>query len=195
MSKSAEKTIFEFTKENLAQAELQLAKYPKERKRSAILALLDLAQRQQGGHLTFATMEYVADMLGLPYIKVHEIATFYTMFNLSPIGRHHVQVCTTTPCWLRGSDDIMKSCKNKLKIESGQVTKDGNFSLIEVECLGACVNAPMAQINDDYYEDLNAASMEKILDNLAKGKECKPGPQVERVTSAPLSGAKTCLQK
>ncbi|MFZ1990620.1 MAG: NAD(P)H-dependent oxidoreductase subunit E, partial [Alphaproteobacteria bacterium] len=129
--------------------------------------------------------------LGMPYIRALEVATFYTMFNLEPVGKHQVQVCTTTPCWLRGSDDIVNVCKKRISPEQHHVSADGMFSWVEVECLGACVNAPMVQIHDDYYEDLTAESFGKILDDLAAGRTPKPGPQVDRQTSAPIGGMTT----
>ncbi|WP_341791395.1 NADH-quinone oxidoreductase subunit NuoE [Rickettsia endosymbiont of Gonocerus acuteangulatus] len=159
-------TNFSFDKKNLSLAEDIIKKYPPEGKRSAILPLLDLAQRQNGGWLPVPAIEYVANMLEMPYMRAYEVATFYTMFNLKPVGKNHIQVCTTTPCWLRGSDDIMKTCKEKLGIKDKEVTKDQKFSLIEIECLGACVNAPVVQINDDYYEDLTPEKMEAIIDKL-----------------------------
>lgn len=193
MSKNEAPQGFTFTKENQMLADKQIAKYPQDRKASAVIALLDLAQRQLGGSLNYPAMEHVGNLLDMPYIKVVEVASFYTMLNLEPVGKHHVQVCTTTPCWLRGSDEVMSACKKKLGLEAGEVTKDGQFSLIEVECLGACVNAPMVQINDDYYEDLDGKKMTQILDDLAKGQEVKTGSQSGRQTSAPVSGPKTCL--
>ena len=159
-------TSFIFDKKNLNLAEDIVKKYPPHGKRSAILPLLDLAQRQNGGWLSIPAIEYVANMLGIAYIRAYEVATFYTMFNLKPIGKHHIKVCTTTPCWLRGSSDIIKTCEQKLGIKEKEVTKDQKFSLIEIECLGACVNAPVVQINDDYYEDLTQEKMENILDKL-----------------------------
>ncbi len=193
MTAKATSMSFEFDKANQAMVKKHLAKYPADRKRSAVIPLLDMAQRQLGGSLNKQAIEYVAGLLDMPDIKVLEVASFYTMLNLEPVGKHHVQVCTTTPCWLRGSDEILSACKKKLGIETGQVTKDGQFSLIEVECLGACVNAPMVQINDDYYEDLSPEAMKKILEDMAKGETPKAGPQVDRQTSAPVSGPKTCL--
>lgn len=157
---------FTFDKKNLSLAEDIIKKYPPEGKRSAILPLLDLAQRQNGGWLPVPAIEYVANILEMPYMRAYEVATFYTMFNLKPVGKNHIQVCTTTPCWLRGSDDIMKTCKEKLGIKDKEVTKDQKFSLIEIECLGACVNAPVVQINDDYYEDLTPEKMEEIINKL-----------------------------
>jgi NADH-quinone oxidoreductase subunit E len=164
-----------------------------------VLPLLDLAQRQVGaetetqGWLPIPVMEYVARELGHPYIRVLEVATFYTMFNLVPVGRFHVQVCGTTPCMLRGSDDVLEACY-KRGLKKGKTTEDGLFTLTEVECLGACANAPMVQINDDNYEDLTEDSMGAILDALAAGKTPKPGPQIERQTSCP-EGGPTVLKK
>ncbi len=157
---------FSFDKKNLILATDIIKKYPPEGKRSAILPLLDLAQRQNGGWLPVPAIEYVANMLEMPYMRAYEVATFYTMFNLEPVGKHHIQVCTTTPCWLRGSDSIMEACKKKLGIKDKKVTKDQQFSLIEIECLGACVNAPVVQINDDYYEDLTPEKMKDIIDKM-----------------------------
>jgi NADH-quinone oxidoreductase E subunit len=185
---------FVFDKSNAARVKEHLAKYPKDRKESAVIPLLDMAQRQLGGSLNQSAIEHVGELLGMPPIRVQEVASFYTMLNLKPVGHHHVQVCTTTPCWLRGSDEILDTCKKKLGIDAG-VTQDGKFSLIEVECLGACVNAPMVQINDDYYEDLTPASMKKLLEDLAQGQTPQAGPLVHRQTSAPLSGPKTCLSQ
>lgn len=179
---------FEFTGEYLAQAKKHVAKYPAGKQRSATLPLLDLAQRQNGGWLSREAMDYVADFLGLPAIKVYEVATFYTMFNLQPVGKNLIQVCRTTPCWLRGSDKLTHACKDKLGIDLHETTADGNFTLVEVECLGACVNAPMVQINDDYFEDLTAESMVKIIDDLAAGKKVQKGSQIGRQCSAPVEG-------
>ncbi|MGX6960713.1 MAG: NADH-quinone oxidoreductase subunit NuoE [Rickettsia endosymbiont of Pentastiridius leporinus] len=159
-------TNFTFDKKNLALAAGILKKYPPEGKRSAILPLLDLAQRQNGRWLPVPAVEYVANMLEMPYMRAYEVATFYTMFNLTPVGKHHIQVCTTTPCWLRGSDSIMEVCKKKLDIKIGETTENQLFTLSEIECLGACVNAPVVQINDDYYEDLTTEKMETIIDKL-----------------------------
>ncbi|MCL4164687.1 UNVERIFIED_CONTAM: hypothetical protein GTU68_016142, partial [Idotea baltica] len=147
-------TKFEFTPENLKRADAIISIYPTGHKKAAVIPLLDLAQRQNGGWLPLNAMHKVADLLEMPRMRVYEVATFYTMFMRNPVGKFHLQVCTTTPCWLRGSDDVMKAVKAKLGIENGQTTKDGLFTLSEVECLGACVNAPMIQINDDYYVSL-----------------------------------------
>jgi NADH-quinone oxidoreductase E subunit len=182
---------FEFNAEMRAAADKIIAKYPAGRQASAVIPLLDLAQRQNGGWLPRAAMDHVAAVLGMAPIRVYEVATFYTMFNLNPVGRYHVQVCTTTPCWLRDSDAVLNACRKKLGVEVGGTTADGKFTLSEVECLGACVNAPMVQINDDYYEDLDARSTEAILDALARGEKPKMGPQSGRKTSEPVSGLTT----
>lgn len=182
---------FSFSAENVAKAQAIVAKYPKGKQQSALLPLLDLAQRQNKGWLSRAALEHVAAFLGLAPIRVYEVATFYTMFNLRPVGQHHVQVCTTTPCWLRGSDQVVDACKKRLGVDVGETTPDGKFTLSEVECLAACVNAPVAWIGDDFYEDLDGASMTRLLDDIAAGKKPKPGPQVKRQTSAPISGQQT----
>ena len=163
----SEKT-FSFNKENLSLAKAIIKKYPEGRERSAVLPLLDMAQRQNGGWLSVDVMEYVADMIDTPYIRVYEVATFYSMFNLKPVGKYHIQICGTTPCWLRGAEDIKHACEKSLKIKCKETTKDGLFTLSEVECLGACVNAPVVQINDDYYEDLTPDSMNVLLKKLGK---------------------------
>ena len=178
---------FAFTPENLEWAKSQLKKYPDGKQASAVLALLCRAQEQMGGWLPEPALRYVADLLGLAYIRIYEIATFYTMFNLAPVGRYYVQVCGTTPCWLRGADAIKDTCR-KLIGAPNHVTEDGLFSWTEVECLGACVNAPMAQINKDYYEDLTPESVTHILAELKAGRHPKPGPQNGRQASAPLGG-------
>jgi len=185
-AKKTEIEGFEFSKENLDKSKVILAKYPSGRQRSALLPLLDLAQRQNGDWLSIPAMDYVAEFLSLPAIKVYEVATFYSMFNLKPVGKNLIQVCRTTPCWLRGADKLTETCKSKLGIDLKETTEDGKFTLVEVECLGACVNAPMVQINDDYFEDLTSESMEKIIDDLAAGKEVKVGSQTGRQCSAPV---------
>ena len=182
---------FEWTSENEEKAQAHIAKYPEGKQQSAVMPLLDIAQRQNGGHVTQEIMEYIAEYVEMPAIKVQEVATFYTMYNHKPVGKHHVQVCGTTPCWLRGSDDIMAACEKKLGIKKGQTTEDGMFTLGEVECAGACVNAPLVSIGDDYYEDLTPEKITGLLDKLAKGEEIKPGPQVDRQTSAPEGGPTT----
>ena len=178
---------FAFSKDNLAWATKEIGKYPEGRQASAIISLLWRAQEQSGGWLPEAAIRHVADFLGMPHIRALEVATFYTMFNLTPVGKFHVQLCGTTPCRLRGADDLERLCRSRIG-EQMEVTADGKFSWIEVECLGACVNAPMVQINSDYYEDLTGDSFGKILDQLAAGKKVKPGPQVDRQLSAPVGG-------
>lgn len=181
---------FDFEPENKQKARAIIAKYPDGRQRSAVMPLLDLAQRQEGW-VSQPAMDYIADMLGMPSIRVYEVATFYTMFNLKPVGKFHVQVCTNLPCWLRGSDEVALAAKEKLGVGFGETTGDKLFTLSEVECLGACVNAPMIQINDDYYEDLDADSTKRILDELKAGRTPKPGTQIDRINSAPVGGPTT----
>ncbi|MBI4274668.1 MAG: NADH-quinone oxidoreductase subunit NuoE [Rhizobiales bacterium] len=181
---------FAFTADNLAWAKAEVKKYPEGRQASAIIPLLWRAQEQSGGWLPEAAIRYVADFLGLANIRALEVATFYTMFNLEPVGRFHVQLCGTTPCMLRGAEELKHVCHKRIG-EQHYVTDDGTFSWVEVECLGACVNAPMVQINADYYEDLTLESFEKILDGLAAGKTPKPGPQIDRQLSAPIGGPTT----
>ena len=154
---------FNFSDDNLKKAKKIIEQYPEGRERSAVLALLHIAQRQEGGWLPIASIEYVANFLDLPMIRVLEIATFYTMFNLNPVGKNHIQICGTTPCWLKGSEQIKQACIDELGIKVGETTQDKLFSLSEVECLGACVNAPVVQINDDYFEDLTPDKMIKII--------------------------------
>ncbi|PCJ60380.1 MAG: NADH-quinone oxidoreductase subunit NuoE [Rhodospirillaceae bacterium] len=184
---------FVFSGPNQTKVERILAKYPEERQASAVLPLLDLAQRQSGGWLPRAAMDHVAEFLSMPPIRVYEVATFYTMFNLKPVGEHFIQICTTTPCWLRGSGDIVRACKETLGIGPGETTEDGKFTVAEAECLGACVNAPMIQIGDDYYEDLDPEGMKKILELLQRGEKPTPGSQTGRRCGAPQSGPKTLL--
>jgi len=186
---------FAFTAENLARAQKITAKYPAGRQASAVIPLLDIAQRQNGNWLTREAMDYVADFLSMPRVRVYEVATFYTMFNKDKVGQNFIQICTTTPCWLRGSADIKKTCRDKLKVGDGEVTADGKFSYVEVECLGACVNAPMVQINDDYYEDLTPEIMGKIIDELAAGKKPSIGSQTGRRGSCAQNGPTSLLEK
>ncbi len=187
---------FAWTDDNRKSVAEIVARYPEGRQMSASIPLLDLAQRQVGaetntqGWLPIPVMEYVAAELDMPFIRILEVATFYTMFNLAPVGRFHIQVCGTTPCMLKGSDDVLDACYSR-GLEKGHTSDDGLFTLSEVECLGACANAPMVQINDDNYEDLTAESMGAILDALARGDTPRPGPQIERQTSAPLGGPTT----
>ena len=183
---------FAFTADNRAWAKKQIAKYPEGRQVSAVLPLLWRAQEQAGGWLPEKAIEHVAELLDLPRIRALEVATFYTMFNLEPVGRFHVQLCGTTPCVLRGADKLIELCHARIG-EPQDVTEDGTFSWIEVECLGACVNAPAAQINYDYYEDLTPDSLNRILDDLAAGKPVRPSPQVDRQHSAPQGGRTTLI--
>ena len=178
---------FEFTPENLAWAKKQIAKYPEGRQASAVIPLLWRAQKQMGGWVPEPSLRYIADMLGMAYMRVYEVATFFTMFNLSPVGEHLVQVCGTTPCWLRGAEELKDVCRKHIGPE-GQLSVDGKMSWVEVECLGACVNAPMVQINDDFFEDLDPAKMEELLKALRDGREIKPGPQSGRRSSEPAGG-------
>jgi len=185
---------FEFDAGNLELADSFIAKYPEGWQASAVMPILDLAQRQSGGWLPKAAMDTVAGMLDMPPIRVYEVATFYTMYNLKPVGKYHVQVCTNLPCWLQGSDAVTGACRKFLGIDFGMTTEDGMFTLSEVECLGACVNAPMMQIGDDYYEDLDSGSTEEILEALKAGETPKPGSQTGRHTCEP-AGALTGLQE
>ncbi len=185
--------VFAFSEANETKIAAILAKYPEGRQASAVLPMLDLAQRQSGGWLPRAAMDHVAERLSMPPIRVYEVATFYTMFNLKPVGEHFIQICTTTPCWLRGSGDIVRACTESIGIGPGETTKDGKFTIAEAECLGACVNAPMIQVGDDYYEDLDSESMKKILDLLQRGEKPTPGSQTGRRCGAPKSGPKTLL--
>lgn len=182
---------FAFTAENVAKANAIIAKYPDGRQASGVLPLLHLAQRQNDGWLSQAAMDYVADFLGMAPIRVYEVATFYTMYNLKPIGRYHVQVCTNLSCWLRGSDEIVTVCEHKLGIKFGETTEDGMFTLSEVECLCACVNAPIVQINDDFFEDLTPDTTDIILDKLRAGGTPKAGSQIGRRSSEPITGLTT----
>lgn len=179
-----------------------IARYPKGKQRSAIMPLLDLAQRQvgedgltanppYGGWIPRAAMDKIAEIVDVPPIKVYEVATFYSMYNLAPVGKYLVQMCTTTPCMLCGSGDVVKACEDHLGVHTGESTKDGLFTLMEVECLGACVNAPMVQINDDYYEDLTPASMKQLLSDLAAGKQVSVGSQTGRKASMSIAGTTT----
>lgn len=182
--------IFTFSKENEVRIQEILKRYPEGRQASAILPLFELAQRQCGGWLPGSAIEKITEMLGLPVIRGYEVATFYTMFNLKPVGKYHLQVCGTTPCMLRGSEEMISACKKRLGIECGETTKDGLFTLSEVECIGACVNAPAVQINDDYYEDLAQESFIKLLEDLSAGLKVKPGSALGRQGSAPLERKK-----
>lgn len=187
---------FEFTGTFLEEAERNIAKYPAERKQSAVLALLFLAQEQNhdGGHyVTEAALRAISEKLEMPYIRVMEVATFFTQINLKPVGKFHIQLCGTTPCMLRGAEDLMKAVQEKFGIGHGQTTDDGTFTLTEVECLGACCNAPMVQINDDFFEDLTPELLVNVLETLKGGGEIKPGSQIGRITSEPEGGPMTLL--
>jgi NADH-quinone oxidoreductase subunit E len=190
---------FAWTPESATQVGTILARYPDTRKASAIMPLLWLAQEQMAAAtgsawLPVPVIEYVAGSIGMPYMRAYEVATFYTMYNLTPIGRFHVQVCGTTPCLLRGSDDLLRACNDKGLVDHGGTTPDGLFTLTEVECLGACANAPMVQINADNYEDLDYTSMTAILDALARGQTPKTGSAIGRTASCPEGGPTTLLE-
>ena len=176
---------FEFTQENLSIANKVLLKYPEKNKKSALMPLLYLAQKQNDNWIPLEAMKYIAKFLGVPYISVYEVATFYSMYNLSPVGKYYVQVCTTSPCLLRGAEKIVKVCKEKISENENEVSSDGNCSWAEVECLGACINAPMMQVNFDYYEDLNENNTREIIDSLLLDKPLKPGSFRGRKNSAP----------
>lgn len=190
MSNETEMTSFAFTPENLEKAKAIIAKYPAGRQQSAVMPLLDLAQRQVGW-TSIAVIEAIADMLEMAPIRVQEVVTFYTMYNQRPVGQHHVQVCTNICCLLTGSDGVAQVAKDTLGLDWGETTADGMFTLSEVECLGACVNAPMMQINDDYYEGLTPDSTKTVLEAIKRGETPKPGPQDGRQFSAPAGGPTT----
>jgi NADH-quinone oxidoreductase subunit E len=183
--KSQQPESFEFNQDNLQLAKDHIRKYPLSRQASAVLPLLHLVQKQHNNWVPMAAIEYVAKLLDMAPMRVFEVVSFYTMFNLAPVGKHHIQLCGTTPCWLSGSDSIKSACQERLGIDLNQVTSDGMFSLSEVECLGACANAPVVQINDDYYEDLTSESMLSILNCLESGKTIRTGSQKGRKTSEP----------
>ena len=182
---------FAFSDAHLALAKRIIAKYPSGRQASAVIPLLDIVQRQEGW-VTKPAIEFVAKMLEMPVIRVLEVATFYTMFNLAPVGKNHIQVCTSLSCNLRGAGEVVRACKDKLHVGMGGITTDGKFSLVEVECAGACVNAPVAAVNDDYYEDLDYASTGKLIEALQRGEKPKPGSVTGRDGSAP-AGEHTSL--
>jgi NADH-quinone oxidoreductase E subunit len=185
---------FKFNEENAAKAREIIARYPEGRQQSATLALLDLGQRQNGGHADDGVIDAVAEMLELARLRVVEVASFYTMINREPIGKFHLQCCTTTPCWLRGSSEVVDAIRRHLGIDFGERTADGTFSMVEVECVGACVNAPVVQINDDFYEDLDANSTVELLKKIKAGETPAPGPQVDRHASAPAGGPTTLTE-
>ena len=185
---------FELSEENLKIAENEIKKYPENRKASAILAILFLVQKQNNNWIPLSAIKYVAKFLNIPYIKVYEVVTFYSMFNLSPVGKYFVQVCTTTPCMIRGSKKIVDICKKNISINQNELSKNKLCSWTEVECLGACVNAPMMQINQDYYEDLNERSAEEIIMSLLDDKLLRPGSSKNRKNTAPEKGKTTLLE-
>ena len=176
---------FKFTKENLNKVEEILKRYPDKNKKSAVMPFLYLAQKQNNNWIPLAAMKYIANYLSMPYISVYEVATFYTMYNLAPVGQYFVQVCTTSPCLIRGADKIVKICKEKISPNENEISKKGSCSWMEVECLGACVNGPMMQINNDYYEDLDEKNTKEILESLIKDKPLKPGSYRGRKNTAP----------
>ncbi|MBT5047515.1 MAG: NADH-quinone oxidoreductase subunit NuoE [Rhodospirillaceae bacterium] len=188
MSTAEQPTEFSFTSKNRETADRIIARYPEGRQASAVMPLLDMAQRQARGWLPKAAMDHVAEILDMAPIRVYEVATFYTMYNLEPVGEHVVQVCTTTPCALRDCAAVVEACREELGIEFGETTEDGKFTLFEVECLGACVNAPMMQIGDDYFEDLSAESTKGLLQAFRRGDTPRPGPQSGRKASEPADG-------
>ncbi len=198
MAADAKFTDFAWTPENAKQADVILARYPAHKAASAVMPLLWLAQYQMAAQtgvawLPVPVIEFVAGQIGMPYMRAYEVASFYTMYNLAPVGRYHVQVCGTTPCMLRGSDDILQACTDK-GLKKGANTADGLFTLTEVECMGVCANAPMVQINDDNYEDLTYDSMTAILEALARGETPKAGSQIGRQASCPEGGPTTLLE-
>jgi len=184
---------FDFDKKNLEIAEKILSNYPKSKKESAVMALLYLAQRQNNNWIPLAAMKKIANFLEMPYIKVFEVATFYTMYNLTPVGKYYIQICTTTPCMIRGAYELVDICKKKISDKQNNLSENQTCSWTEVECLGACVNAPMMQVNDDYYEDLNTESMEKIIDEILKEKQPKPGSYRGRANTEPENNRHTLI--
>ena len=185
---------FQFSENSLKAANDILKNYPKGKQQSAVMALLYIAQKQNNNWIPLSAMKYVAKFLNMPYIKVYEVATFYSMYNLSPVGEYFIQVCTTTPCMIRGAYKLVEACKEKISESENTLSQSGKCSWIEVECLGACVNAPMMQINDDYYEDLNKEKTLKILDKVLKGDKPKPGSYRGRINNEPENNRKTLLE-
>ena len=184
---------FEFNEENLKIANGIIKNYPSGKQQSAVMSFLYLAQRQNNNWIPLVAMKYIAKLLNMPYIKVYEVATFYSMYNLSPVGKYFVQVCTTTPCMIRGAYKLVEACKEKISKNQNTLSNDGKCSWVEVECLGACVNAPMVQINEDYYEDLDASKLEKIIDQIYKNEKPVPGSYRGRISSEPENIRKTLL--
>ncbi|MDA9646295.1 NADH-quinone oxidoreductase subunit NuoE [Candidatus Pelagibacter sp.] len=184
---------FDFSSSSLEAAKAIVAKYPKDKQQSAVMALLYIAQKQNNNWIPLAAMKYIGKFLDMPYIKVYEVATFYTMYNLAPVGKNFVQVCTTTPCMIRGAYKLVEACKEKISINENELSKNQSCSWMEVECLGACVNAPMMQINDDYFEDLDKEKTLKILDKILNGETVKPGSYRGRVNNEPENNRKTLM--
>ena len=184
---------FEFTSDSLAEAKKIIDKYPKGKQQSAVMSLLYIAQKQHDNWIPLSAMKYIGKLLEMPYVKVYEVATFYTMYNLSPVGKHFVQVCTTTPCMIRGANKIVEACKEKISENENEFVKEKNCSWMEVECLGACINAPMMQINENYYEDLDKEKALKILDEVISGKTPKHGSFRGRLNSEPENNRKTLM--
>ena len=184
---------FEFNKKNLEEVQKIIKNYPDGKQQSAVMPLLYLAQKQNDNWIPLVAMKYIAKFLNMPYIKVYEVATFYTMYNLSPVGKYFFQICTTTPCMIRGAYDIVNICKEKISDKENQLSKDKTCSWMEVECLGACINAPMLQINNDYYEDLSKEKTEKIINQIQNGEKPIPGSYRGRKNSEPENNRKTLL--
>ena len=184
---------FEFSSSSLEEAKKVIANYPEGKQQSAVMALLYIAQRQNNNWIPLAAMKYIAKFLNMPYIKVYEVATFYSMYNLSPVGKYFVQVCTTTPCMIRGANKLVEACKEKISENESELSSDKSCSWQEVECLGACVNAPMMQINEDYYEDLDKEKTLKIFDTILKGQKPKPGSYRGRINNEPENNRKTLM--
>jgi len=184
---------FEFNSKNFDVANKIIKNYPEGKQQSAVMALLYIAQRQNDNWIPLASMKYIAKLLKMPYIKVYEVATFYTMYNFAPVGKYHIQVCTTTPCMIRGAYDLINLCKEKISENENELSKNKICSWTEVECLGACINAPMMQINDDYYEDLDIDSTEKIIKQILDGQDPKPGSYKGRKNSEPVNNRKTLI--
>ena len=186
---------FEFNSENLSNAKKIIENYPEGKQQSAVMALLYIVQRQNNNWIPLVAMKYIAKLLHMPYIKVYEVATFYSMYNLSPVGNYFIQVCTTTPCMIRGAYKLVEACQEKISKNEKELSKDKSCSWMEVECLGACVNAPMMQINDDYFEDLDKEKTLKIIDQILNGEKPKPGSYRGRTNSEPENNRKTLLKE
>ena len=184
---------FKFNDKSMEAANKIVSNYPEGKQQSAVMALLYIAQRQNDNWIPLQAMKYIAKFLEMPYIKVYEVATFYSMYNLSPVGKYFFQICTTTPCMLRGAYDLVKVCKNKISEKENVLSEDGKISWMEVECLGACVNAPMMQVNEDYYEDLNDKKLEEIIETIYQNKIPKPGSYSGRINTEPVNNRKTLL--